>query len=145
MNESPGVPVACPDLKAFCAARPTPEEVGARLAKLGFHLVFQMREQRDHHLLLPPLPAQYHYRDEVGTEVIYLAGCDVPMHENGGSAFPPHKSRFWLSCGAKREPFQIARATLALSWGFTWQTVGETEEDDDSDDDELITLTQEVA
>ena len=34
-----------------------------------------MDEQRDRSGQLPPLPAQYHYKDDThGTEVIYLAG-----------------------------------------------------------------------
>ena len=35
------------ELEAFCAACPPAEDVTTLLAKLGFHLDFQMDEQRD--------------------------------------------------------------------------------------------------
>jgi hypothetical protein len=142
MNESI-LSRACPDLEAFCQLGLTQEEVSALLTKLGFRLVFQLEEQCDHSLLLPPLPAQYHYADDAGTAVIYLAGRDYPLHEDGSYGFPPHQSRFWLSCGASPEAYQTSRVVLALSWGFAWRDAGNG--DDTSDDDDLMTLTQEVA
>ncbi len=107
------------ELEAFCATCPAPEEVTTLLAKLGFHLEFQMDEQCDHPYELPPLPAQYHYKDASGTEVIYLAGRDFPMNEDGDT-LPPHASRFWLYAGADVQAFQLAASTLALHWRLAW-------------------------
>ncbi len=107
------------ELEAFCATCPAPEDVTTLLVKLGFHLDFQMGEQRDHQYELPPLPAQYHYKDASGTEVIYLAGRDYPLNEDGYS-LPPHASRFWLYAGADAQAFQLAAATLALHWQLAW-------------------------
>ena len=107
------------ELEAFCATCPPAEEVTTVLAKLGFHLDFQMDEQRDHPYELPPLAAQYHYKDAHGTEVIYLAGRDLPMNEDG-YALPPHDSRFWLYAGGNAQTFQVVAATLALQWRLTW-------------------------
>jgi hypothetical protein len=112
------------DLEAFCATCPSQEEVGTILRKLGFRLVFHMEAQCDHRYQLPPLPAQYHYRHESGAEALYLAGRDTPMHE-GGSAFPPHASRFWLTCGADEGIIRMAMSTLALNFQFTWQEAHE--------------------
>ena len=107
------------ELEAFCATCPAPEEVTMLLVKLGFHLEFQMDEQRDHPYELPPLPAQYHYKDASGTEVIYLAGRDYPLNEDGYS-LPPHASRFWLYMGANAQAYQLAASTLALQWQLAW-------------------------
>ena len=112
------------ELHAFCATCPPPEEVVVLLGRLGFHLDFQMEEQRDHRSQLPPLPAQYHFKDPHGTEVIYLAGRDSPLNEDGES-LPPHASRFWLYAGADRQAFQWARFTLALSYQITWRDLSE--------------------
>src|SRR5258708_27483403 len=79
------------DLEAFCATCPPAEDVTALLAKLGFHLDFHMDDQRDHKYELPPLAAQYHYKDAHGTEVIYLAGRAFPMNDDG-VALPYHAS-----------------------------------------------------
>jgi hypothetical protein len=143
MNEAQCLPTACINLSAFCPVRPEPDEVGALLGKLGFRLVFQMDEQRDHASLLPSLPAQYHYRDESGTEAIYLTGRDFPLHEDGRNAYPPHQSRFWLSCGANQQAFTLTAATLSLAWDFAWQP--ESPDNESDDDEELLTLSQEVA
>lgn len=106
------------DLEAFCATCPPAEDVTALLAKLGFRLDFHMEEQRDHQYELPPLAAQYHFKDAHGTEVIYLAGRDTPLE---GEIFPFHASRFWLFAGADVQAFQLAMSTLALSYHFTWR------------------------
>ena len=107
------------ELEAFCASCPPAEDVTTLLAKLGFHLDFQMDEQRDHPYELPPLAAQYHCKDTSGTEVIYLAGRDFPMNEDGDT-LPPHASRFWLYAGADVQAFQLAACTLALQWRLAW-------------------------
>src|SRR5579871_681215 len=95
------------ELQAFCVSCPSLEEVAAPLGKLGFHLDFQMEEQRDHRSQLPPLPAQFHFKNPYGTEVIYLAGRDFPLNEDGES-LPPHASRFWLYTGSQGESFRLA-------------------------------------
>jgi hypothetical protein len=105
------------ELEAFCSICPSAEEVSALLATLGFTLSFQMQEQ-DALVHLPTLPAQYHYKDTCGTEVIYLAGRDTPLE---GEVFPFHASRFWLSTGADAQAFQRAKSTLVLRYQFTWR------------------------
>ena len=112
------------ELEAFCATCPSAEDVTALVAKMGFRLDFQMDAQRDHKYELPPLAAQYHFKDAHGTEVIYLAGRDFPMNENGES-LPSHASRFWLYMGADAQASQLVASTLALRWGFTWRDSSE--------------------
>ena len=87
------------------------------LATLGFHLDFKLDAQRSHTSPLLPLPAQYHYQDACGTEVIYLAGRDMALD---GKSLPPHASRFWLYAGANAQAFQLAALTLALHWRLAW-------------------------
>ena len=113
-------PSTITELYAFCATCPAPQEVTVLLNKLGFHLAFQMKEQRDHQSQLPPLPAQFHFKDASGTEAIYLAGRDSPLNEDGES-LPPHASRFWLYLGADIQAFQCAQAMLALRYQFSWR------------------------
>lgn len=108
------------DLEAFCPTRPEVEEVSALLASLDFRLMFSMPAQpgRD---TLPPLPAQYHYRHPTGTEAIYLAGRDSPLH-TGVLSLPPHESRFWLSRGGgEADVFQLVCTRLAVRWRLQWQ------------------------
>lgn len=111
------------DLEAFCPTCPEVEDVTALLAPLGFRQVFSMPAQRGQDNL-PPLPAQYHYRDRHGTEVIYLAGSDSPLH-TGEVSLPSHASRFWLSRGGgEADAFRLVRSRLAVRWRFQWQEVG---------------------
>jgi hypothetical protein len=108
------------DLKAFCRACPRVEEVSAVLQGLGFSLVFHMAavaSPASSHT--PPLPAQFHYRDAHGTEVIYLAGRDAPMD---GELFPAHSSRWWLSAGSDPAACQHIAQTLTEKWSLIWQT-----------------------
>ena len=112
------------ELEAFCTTCPPPQDVTALLAKLGFHLEFQMDEQRDHQYELPPLPAQFHFKDTHGTEVIYLVGRDFPLNDDGES-LPSHASRFWLYIGADAQASQLVASTLTLRWGFTWRDSSE--------------------
>jgi hypothetical protein len=113
-------PQPATELEAFCLTCPTAEDVTALLTQLGFRLEFQMDEQRDHSGQLPPLPAQYHYKDDsYGTEVIFLAGRDFPQHDDG-CILPPHASRFWLYTGADAQACQLVASTLALAYQFTW-------------------------
>src|SRR5689334_19065690 len=80
------------ELEALCMRCPSQREVSATLRSLGFHLTFQMPASR-RPLSLAALPAQFHYSDARGTEVIYLAGRDT---DPDGRRLPPHQSRFWL-------------------------------------------------
>lgn len=118
-------PQPATELEAFCATCPDAKEVTELLTQLGFRLEFQMEEQRDHSGQLPPLPAQYHYKDVAhGTEVIYLAGRDFPMHDDG-CAMPAHASRFWLYPGADVQAYHLTKSTVALSYQFTWRIPSE--------------------
>jgi hypothetical protein len=109
------VPLAT-ERQAFCATCPSAEDVTALLATLGFSLDFQLDAQRTSQL--PPLPAQYHYKDICGTEVIYLAGRDVALD---GEQFPPHTSRFWLYAGADTGAFTRVMTRLSLQYRLTWR------------------------
>jgi len=107
------------ELHGFCTTCPPAEDVAALLARLGFRLAFQMEAQDDlksaEHL--PALPAQHHYKDAFGTEVLYLAGRDTPLE---GESYPRHASRFWLYAGAHPQAFQLAQTRLSLAYQFTW-------------------------
>src|SRR5258708_31326063 len=119
-------PQPATELEAFCSTCPAAPDVTALLTQLGFRLEFQMDEQRDHTSQLPPLPAQYHYKDDAhGTEAIFLAGRDFPFYEEGES-LPFHASRFWLYAGADVQAFQCALTTLALAFQFTWRDSSES-------------------
>jgi hypothetical protein len=72
-EQTPSKQPPVPELEAFCTTCPLAEEVSSLLSTLGFTLSFQMQEQVAL-VHLPVLPAQYHYKDAYGTEVIYLAG-----------------------------------------------------------------------
>jgi hypothetical protein len=104
--------------EAFCATCPPVADVTALLATLGFRLDFQMDAQPSHTSPLSPLPAQYHYKDACGTEVIYLAGRDMALD---GKSLPPHASRFWLYAGADSEAFILTLSTLAGHYRLVWR------------------------
>jgi hypothetical protein len=112
------------ELHAFCSTCPPAEDVTALLAKLGFRLVFQMDAQNDLKsvVYLPALPAQYHYRDAYGTEVLFLAGRDTALE---GEAFPLHASRFWLYTGAHVQAHQLTLSTLTLTYLLAWHDPSE--------------------
>ena len=106
------------EFEAFCLTCPPERDVTGTLRMLGFDLTFQMPARiYPASSATPPLPAQYHYRDARGTEVIYLAGHDADLD---GRHFPPHQSRFWLYPGS--DPLAAGRAMrlLAHTWSFTW-------------------------
>jgi hypothetical protein len=67
---------------------------------------------------LPLLPAQFHFRDSHGIEVIFLAGKDVDLD---GGRLPEHTSRFWLYPGADRAAHHRIAALLSVKWSFTWR------------------------
>lgn len=104
---------------AFCTTCPPPETVISLLQGLGFQLTFQMDAViYPVSSATPDLPAQFHFSDEQGTDVIFLAGKDTPMD---GEHFPTHACRFWVSPGA--DPFAYRRIVqvLATRWVLIWQ------------------------
>ena len=104
---------------AFCATCPPPEQVTALLQSFSFTLVFQMDAVNyGEWQPVPNLPAQYHYRDEHGTEVIYLAGRDANMD---GERLPVHASRFWLSPGRDERAYQNIASALSSTYRFSWR------------------------
>jgi hypothetical protein len=114
------------DLEAFCATCPSAEEVTNVLQALGFVLTFHMNAVPPACAEVPPLPAQYHYRDQHGSEVIYLAGHDA---DPDGAELPEHASRFWIHHGADAEAARWVAHVLAVKWSFTWQAVSQARQD----------------
>lgn len=123
-------------LTAFCLSRPEPEEVEKVLQNLGFHLSFFLAADETGtpaNSNLPPLPAQYHFEDEVGTYVTYLAGVDAPCladdeddpEEYTRYRYPPHASRFWLIPGGHELVTFRVRDTLAALWMLSWLELSE--------------------
>jgi len=103
---------------AFCQFCPDADEVTEVLQMLGFRLTFQMGVVKSPaSLKLPPLPAQYHYRDAYGNEVIYLAGQEK---DEEGEQAPSHASRFWFSSGADRVACERVARVLTRRWSLTW-------------------------
>jgi hypothetical protein len=104
------------ELEAFCATCPSTEEVTTLLKTFGleltFHLDIDVSPDYEH---LPCLPAQFHFQDEQGNEVLFLAGRDVDFD---GRGFPEHASRFWLYAGADRAVYQRVARALADRWSF---------------------------
>jgi hypothetical protein len=83
------------DLALCCRTCPDPAGLAEELARDGFRLTFQMAGERaQSNGTIPTLPAQYHYRADNATEVLYLAGRD--RIEVG---LPIHTCRFWLTRG----------------------------------------------
>ena|SRR5713226_7865579 len=107
------------ELTAFCTTCPPVERVTNALTSLDFHLTFEMAPQvRRPYLNIPPLPAQYHYQDLHGTEVIFLAGMDTDLD---GQRLPPHACRFFAYPGADLAAFRRVTRTLAVLLAFSWQ------------------------
>lgn len=114
---TPGSPESA--LAAFCATCPPPPEVVEALAGLGFTLTFSMEGQHSPaYSRTPPIPAQFHFRDEHGTEVIYLAGKDAG---EGRARLPSHASRFWLYPGASVPATQLVSQFCATRWRLVWE------------------------
>lgn len=108
------------DLEAFCATCPSAQEVAGVLHHLGFALTFHMDvDVSPEYEQLPPLPAQYHYRDEHGNEVIYLAGHDADFD---GEPLPVHASRFWIYPGADTAAYRRVAHVLAAKWALAWRS-----------------------
>ena len=106
------------DLEAFCATCPSAEEVTHLLQAKGFTLAFHMDAVPSACAQVPQLPAQYHYRDQRGNEVIYLAGPDT---DPDGVPLPKHASRFWLYPGADAGAAGWVAQVLAGKWSLAWQ------------------------
>lgn len=116
---------------AFCTTCPSPEDVTHLLARFGLHLTYSrpaetMQLYRD----MPPLPAQYHFEDDWGTQVLFLAGPDTPSladdedEEGVCSAYrsyPLHASRFWLIAGANRLRTYRLQDVLSARWALRWR------------------------
>jgi hypothetical protein len=111
-------PTAIGELTAFCPTCLPPEGVTFLLQSLGFRLDFQMGAViYPAYTQTPGLPAQYHYREKYGTEIIYLAGRDVALN---GERFPRHASRFWVYPGSDAGACQRIVAVMAVRWLLTW-------------------------
>lgn len=106
------------DLEAFCGGCPAADEVTATLQTLGFRVTFQMDAVVPPESSgIPALPPQYHYVDDYGTEIVYLAGPDTPMEEEN---YPPHASRFWLWPGANVQAYTQAAFLLTGTYHVQW-------------------------
>jgi hypothetical protein len=116
------------ELEAFCLSCPEPQEVTTYLSQLGLRLDFQMEA------FAPPvysplsqLPAQFHFADDSGMSLIYLAGEDNATED--GERLPAHKSRFWAYAGADSQRFERITHLVALQWSFTWRSPEEAQQD----------------
>ena len=103
------------ELNAYCTTCPLSDEVTALLKGLGFTLDFQRPAKRYRHCA--SLPAQFHYRDEQGTEIIYLAGKD---NEGGRWDTPIHASRWWIYPGSSQYQYNRVVQELAQKWQLRW-------------------------
>jgi hypothetical protein len=123
-NETP--PLA--ELEALCHSCPDPEEVKTFLKQLGLRLDFQMEAFAPPiYSKLSELPAQFHFVDEFGMSLIYLAGQDSAMEE--GERLPAHKSRFWADAGADVQHFEQITHLVALCWSFICYCPAQAEQD----------------
>ena len=115
------------DLEAFCATCPAVQEVTAVLQALGLTLTFRMDAViSPEYTQLPPLTAQYHYRDGHASEVIFLAGHDADLD---GVRLPAHASRFWIYPGANTGAAWWIAHALASKWSLVWQHVTQPRQD----------------
>jgi len=111
------IPTRLAELNAFCATCPPDCEVTALLKGLGFTLDFQRPAKRYRNC--PSLPAQFHYRDEQGTEVIFLAGKDTP--DGIANKHPNHASRWWIYPGNSQYGYTLAVKELAQEYQLSWK------------------------
>ncbi len=105
-------------LEAFCSSCPDPNEVAAVLQGFGFQLTFSMKAAVRRTTTVS-IPAQYHFDDPDGTEILYLAGRDVGDEK---TRLPRHESRFWAFSGADSTRYQLVISILANRWTLHWQT-----------------------
>ena len=116
------------ELEAFCLSCPEPQEVTMYLSQLGMRLDFQMEAFAPPvHSPLAELPAQFHFAEDSGMSLVYLAGQDSGMEE--GERLPAHNSRFWAYAGADKERFERITHLVALQWSFTWFSSEEAQQD----------------
>jgi hypothetical protein len=114
-------------LEAFCATCPTVQEVTSMLQALGFALTFHMDvDTSPEYEQVPPLPAQFHFQDKHGNEVIFLAGRDADLD---GVGLPEHFSRFWLYAGADAAAYRRVAHVLAVKWSLSWQPAMQARQD----------------
>lgn len=107
-------------LEAFCPICPPVEEVTSLLQALGFELAFRMESDTSpRYEQIPPLPAQFHFQDKHGNEVIFLAGRDTNLDS---VRLPEHASRFWLYPGADSAGYRRVARALADQWSFAWRS-----------------------
>ena len=116
------------ELEAFCHSCPEPQEVTAFLKQLGLRLDFQMETfAPPEYSPLAQLPAQFHFADDSGMSLIYLAGEDNAMEE--GERLPIHRSRFWAYAGADAQHFERITQHVSLRWSFTWYHPSQAQQD----------------
>jgi hypothetical protein len=107
-------------LEAFCLTCPPAEDVTSLLQAYGFELAFHMDiDVSPQYEQIPPLPAQFHFQDKHGNEVIFLAGRDTNLD---GVQMPEHASRFWLYPGADRAAYHRVAHLLSARWSFAWRS-----------------------
>ncbi len=88
----------CGDLEVLCATCPSAEEVTSLLQAVGFELIFHMDAIASGCAEVPPLPAQYHFRDRRGSEVIFLAGSDADPDAGSIPARMQERHAGWPKC-----------------------------------------------
>jgi hypothetical protein len=115
-------------LEAFCFALPDVKDVTAFLCPMGFSLVYQMKAFPAPFHGVPALPAQYHYQDHNGTQVIYLAGKD--FFSEDGLKLPPHLSRWWMYPGQSHEEAVKVVQVLTARWLMAWFAVKENKKEE---------------
>jgi hypothetical protein len=116
------------EFEAFCHSCPEPEEVIMFFKQLGLHLDFQMEAfAPPEYSELSALPAQFHFADDSGMSLIYLAGEDSVMED--GERLPVHKSRFWAYAGADAQRFEQITQNVALHWSFTWRCSSQAQQE----------------
>jgi hypothetical protein len=110
------------DLEAFCTVCPPDEEVTAFLEELGFHLTFSMpvmKYGKRSGQSVPDLPAQFHYKDDNNTEVIYLAGKDHSARDE--AYYPHHASRWWVYAGSSQYNYNLVMQSLSAKYTLKWK------------------------
>ena len=109
-----------PPCQSFCQSCPSPGQLTEHLARLGFILTLTLKARRypSTNKCQPIVqPAQYHYSDGEGTEVIYLAGPDTAEDKE---ALPRHASRWWIYPGRDHAFYERLMHTLASRYVLTW-------------------------
>lgn len=117
------------EMSAFCSTCPSLEAVTHLFAHFGLELTYSRpAEMVQEYLHLPLLPVQYHYEDDWGTQVLFLAGSNHPnlasdddREESAGSkSYSPYASRFWLIAGAQASVTRRVQEALTKEWRLCW-------------------------